>query len=53
MVIMQANLDSSVSQLLPKIQNVREFLFEEDTLADLDTMKDTLVRFAQVINSCV
>ncbi|KAL4075164.1 hypothetical protein V8B97DRAFT_1544571 [Scleroderma yunnanense] len=51
LVITQANLDSSVSSLLAKVQNVYEFLLEKDTLSNLCTMKDTLARIAQVINN--
>ncbi|KAL4074511.1 WD40-repeat-containing domain protein [Scleroderma yunnanense] len=51
-IIMQANIDNLVSGLLPKIQNVYEFLLEPDTLAHLDAMKDTLAHIAQVINDC-
>ena len=49
---MQANLDQSISDLLLKVQNVYEFLLEEDTLSNLDVMKDTLARIAQVISNC-
>jgi len=52
-IIRQANLDNSVSSLLSKIQSVYEFLLEEDTKANLDTMKDTLARIAQVVSSYV
>ena len=49
---MQANLDQSISDLLLKVQNVYEFLLEENMLSNLDTMKDTLARIAQVISNC-
>ena len=49
----KANLDNSVSSLLSKIQRVYEFLLEEDTKANLDTIKDTLGRIAQVVSSYV
>jgi len=49
---MQADLDHSISSLLIKVQNVYEFLLEKDTLSNLDMMKDTLARIAQVINNC-
>ena len=52
LIIMQANLDQSISDLLLKVQNVYEFLLEENTLSNLDTMKDTLARIAQVISNC-
>jgi len=52
LIIMQAKLDQSISDLLLKVQNVYEFLLEEDTLSNLDTMKDTLARIAQVISNC-
>ncbi|KIM54449.1 hypothetical protein SCLCIDRAFT_1221930 [Scleroderma citrinum Foug A] len=52
LIIMQANLDQSISDLLLKVQNVYEFLLEEDTLSNLDVMKDTLARIAQVISNC-
>ncbi|KAL4062780.1 WD40-repeat-containing domain protein [Scleroderma yunnanense] len=51
LIIGQANLDQSVSSLLEKIQRVYKFLLEEDTLANLDTMKDTLARIAHVISN--
>jgi len=50
-IIRQANLDHSLSSLLSKIQNVYEFLLEEDTKANLDMMKDTLARIAEVVSS--
>jgi len=49
---MQANPDHSVSSLLSKVQSVYEFLLEKDTQANLDMMKDTLARIAQVVSSC-
>jgi len=49
---MQVDLDQSISDLLSKVQNVYEFLLEEDTLSNLDTMKDALARIAQVISNC-
>jgi len=49
---MQANLDHSISSLLLKVQNVYEFLLEEDTLSNLDSMKDTLAHIAQMISNC-
>ncbi|KAL4066459.1 WD40-repeat-containing domain protein [Scleroderma yunnanense] len=52
LIVTQANLNKSVSNLLEKIQCVYNFLLEEDTLANLDTMKDTLGSIAQVISSC-
>ena len=52
MIITQANRDHLVSGLLAKIQNVYEFLLEENTKANLDTMKDTLTRIAQVVGRC-
>ncbi|KAL4062785.1 hypothetical protein V8B97DRAFT_2091404 [Scleroderma yunnanense] len=51
LIIAQANLDQSVSSLLEKIQRVYKFLLEEDTLANLDAMKDTLARIVQVISN--
>jgi len=38
--------------LLLKVQNVYEFLLEENTLSNLDMMKNTLARIAQVISNC-
>ena len=52
LIITQANLDQSISDLLLKVQNVYEFLLEEDTLSNLDRMKDTLARIAQVVSNC-
>ena len=51
MIIAQANLDDLVSSLLSKIRSVYEFLLEEDTKANLDVMKDTLARIAQVVST--
>ena len=51
MIIAQANLDHSVYNLLSKIQSGYEFLLEEDTRANLDMMKYTLVRIARVVSS--
>jgi len=51
-IITQANLDQSISDLLLKVQTVYEFLLEENTLSNLDTMKDTLARIAQAISNC-
>ena len=48
---MQAVLDQSISGLLLKVQNVYEFLLEEDTLSNLDMMKDTLAHIAQVVSN--
>ena len=52
LIIIQTNLDQSISSLLERVQYVYEFLLEEDTLSNLDTMKDTLARIAQVISNC-
>ena len=52
LIITQTNLDQSISSLLLKINNVYEFLLEEDTLSDVDPMKDTLARIAQIISEC-
>ena len=49
---MQANLDQSISTLLLKVQNVYEFLLEEDTISNIEMMKDTLARIAHVISNC-
>jgi len=49
---MQVNLDQSISDLLLKVQNVYEFLLEENILSNLDMMKNTLARIAQVISNC-
>jgi len=38
--------------LLLKVQNVYEFLLEENTLSNLDMMKNTLARIALVISNC-
>jgi len=51
LIIIQANLDQ-ISDLLLKIQNVYEFLLEEDTLSNLDMMKDTLAWIAQAVSNC-
>ncbi|KIM63729.1 hypothetical protein SCLCIDRAFT_116601, partial [Scleroderma citrinum Foug A] len=48
----QANLDQSVTDLILKVHNVYEFLLEEDTLSNLDVMKGTLARIAEVISNC-
>ena len=52
LIIMQANLDQLISNLLLKVLKVYELLLEEDTLSNLDMMKDTLARIAQVIGNC-
>lgn len=52
LVITQAKVDAAVSGLLPKLQQVYEFLCEDRTLTKVDTMKETLARIAQVINDC-
>ncbi|KAG6329828.1 hypothetical protein ID866_9261 [Astraeus odoratus] len=53
-IIDQDNRDDSVSALLPKIQEVFEFLMAEDTLAhiNLDTKACILVQLGQVMNNC-
>ncbi|KAL4081810.1 WD40-repeat-containing domain protein [Scleroderma yunnanense] len=51
LVITQTNLDSSMSSLLAKVRSVYEFLLEEDTRTNLETMKDILARIAQVISN--
>ena len=51
-IIAQANLDHSVAGLLSKVQSVYEFLLEEETTENLDMLKDTLSRIAQVVSSC-
>jgi len=51
-IITQANLDQSISDLLLQVQTVYEFLLEENTLSNFVTMKDTLARIAQVIGNC-
>ncbi|KIM51760.1 hypothetical protein SCLCIDRAFT_33187 [Scleroderma citrinum Foug A] len=55
LIIMQANLDQSISSLLVKVRNVYEFLLEKVTLSSLDMMEDTLAcrsLLAQVIDNC-
>jgi len=52
LIITQANLDSSISSLLAKVQSVYEFLLEEGTLSSLDAMKDILGDIARVISNC-
>ena len=51
-IINQGTLDNSMFGLLLKIKLVYEFFLAGDTLSGLITMKDTLVRFAQVISNC-
>ncbi|KIN94536.1 hypothetical protein M404DRAFT_168052, partial [Pisolithus tinctorius Marx 270] len=48
-----SNLDKAVSDLLKMIRGVYEFLAEEDTINNIDSMKDTLAKIAGVICNAV
>ncbi|KIN97417.1 hypothetical protein M404DRAFT_1006058 [Pisolithus tinctorius Marx 270] len=50
LLMKQANLDKAVSGLLQTIRSVYEFLTEEDTINNIDNMKDTLAKIARVIS---
>ncbi|KAI6137506.1 hypothetical protein EDD17DRAFT_1747892 [Pisolithus thermaeus] len=49
LLINQAKLDNEVSGLLNTIKDVYEFLMEEDTIAKIDIMKETLGKISQEI----
>ncbi|KAG6329632.1 hypothetical protein ID866_9457 [Astraeus odoratus] len=53
-IINQESLDDSVSALLPKIQEVFEFLIAKDTLEyiDIDTKASILAQLGEVVNNC-
>ncbi|KAI6119282.1 hypothetical protein EDD17DRAFT_1799203 [Pisolithus thermaeus] len=51
LVITQANLDSAVSGLLEKLGFVYELLLEEDTMKNIDNMRDTLANVARVVSN--
>ncbi|KAI6133843.1 hypothetical protein EV401DRAFT_1579825 [Pisolithus croceorrhizus] len=53
LLMKQANLDKAVSGLLQTIRTVYEFLTEEDTINNIDSMKDTLAKIAWVISDSV
>ncbi|KAI5992219.1 hypothetical protein EDD15DRAFT_1044144 [Pisolithus albus] len=48
--IRQGNLDKAVFDLLQTVRRVYEFLSEEDTIKNIDQMKDTLAKIARVIS---
>ncbi|KAG6331462.1 hypothetical protein ID866_7631, partial [Astraeus odoratus] len=54
MIIDQESLDDSVSALLPKVQEVFEFLMAKDTLAYInkDVKASILVQLGEVVNNC-
>ncbi|KIN95169.1 hypothetical protein M404DRAFT_331402, partial [Pisolithus tinctorius Marx 270] len=49
-LIDQANLDSEVSNLLDTVRKVYEFLLADDAMQNIDSMKATLGKIAQVIS---
>ncbi|KAI6012955.1 hypothetical protein BKA83DRAFT_2492058 [Pisolithus microcarpus] len=49
-LINQANLDHDVSDLLDTIRTAYEFLLEDDTLRNINSMRATLGKIAQVIS---
>ncbi|KAI6158277.1 hypothetical protein BKA82DRAFT_2187176 [Pisolithus tinctorius] len=50
LLISQVNRDAAVSSLLKKIRNTYEFLAEDDTMKNIDNMKNTLGMIARVIS---
>ncbi|KIN97223.1 hypothetical protein M404DRAFT_1006269, partial [Pisolithus tinctorius Marx 270] len=50
LLISQVNRDAAVSSLLNKIRNTYEFLAEDDTIKNIENMKDTLAMIARVIS---
>ncbi|KAI6039348.1 hypothetical protein EDC04DRAFT_1756709 [Pisolithus marmoratus] len=50
LIISQANLDSAISALVEKLVFVYELLLEEDTMKNIDDMKDTLAKVAQAVS---
>lgn len=52
LILSQANLDASIRALLSKVSETYQFIMEEDTLSQLDVMKDTLAQIAQVVQEC-
>ncbi|KAG6328385.1 hypothetical protein ID866_10704, partial [Astraeus odoratus] len=51
-IIDQESIDGSVASLLPKIQNVYEFLMDGDTLINTTGREDTLAQISQVVGDC-
>ncbi|KIO05784.1 hypothetical protein M404DRAFT_25077 [Pisolithus tinctorius Marx 270] len=49
-LINQADLDNEVSNLLDTVRKVYEFLLADDTIQNIDSMKATLGKIAQVIS---
>ncbi|KAI6118191.1 hypothetical protein F5141DRAFT_1096803 [Pisolithus sp. B1] len=49
-LVNQANLDHDVSDLLDTVRTVYEFLLEDDTIRNIDSMRETLGKIAQVIS---
>jgi len=50
LVITQAKVDAAVSGLLPILQQVYEFLRNDQILTKFDTRKETLACITQVVN---
>ncbi|KAI6138501.1 hypothetical protein BKA82DRAFT_4236531 [Pisolithus tinctorius] len=50
LLISQVNRDAAVSSLMNKIRNTYEFLAEDDTMKNIENMKDTLAMIARVIS---
>lgn len=51
-IISQVNLDMAMSSLLSKISMVYKLLMEEEIVAKLTSMKDTLLQIAQLVREC-
>ncbi|KIO10747.1 hypothetical protein M404DRAFT_78784, partial [Pisolithus tinctorius Marx 270] len=50
LLISQANLDKAVCDLLDAVRDVYEFLTEDETIKNIDAMRDTLAKIARTIS---
>ncbi|KAG6326487.1 hypothetical protein ID866_12602, partial [Astraeus odoratus] len=51
-IIDRGSIDGTVASLLPKLQNVYEFLMDGDTLINTTGREDTLAQISQVVGDC-
>ena len=52
LILSQANIDEDMNDLLAKISHTYHFLMADETLAEIDIMKEMLAQIAQVVQQC-
>ncbi|KIM57165.1 hypothetical protein SCLCIDRAFT_29012 [Scleroderma citrinum Foug A] len=52
LILSQADIDDDMNDLLAKISHTYHFLMENETLAEIDIVKEMLAQIAQVVQQC-